>query len=234
MPPLALQLSEDNEAALIARWRAGDRAAAHCLLRRQIQPLRRYFDRRVACRADAEDLAQRTLLASIDALPRFREDVELSRFVRAIATKLLLRYRRDDARARFWLEDVQPDAVQAGEPSAISWICQEDERQQLRDAFRGLPDDSARLLHLRYWEEQDTSEIARQLELKPGAVRTRLTRARGEMKQALAGMGAGPERAKAARAGASAGRTWGARCASATREHRSAKKSVTLAAVGKR
>ena len=107
MPPLALQLSEDTEAALIARWRTGDRAADHCLLRRQIQPLRRYFDRRVACRADAE------------------EDVELSRFVRAIATKLLLRYRRDDARARFWLEDVQPDAVQAGEPSAISWICQD-------------------------------------------------------------------------------------------------------------
>jgi DNA-directed RNA polymerase specialized sigma24 family protein len=71
-----------------SRWRTGDMTAGHCLLRREIQPLRRYFSRRVPCRADAEDLAQRTLLASIDALPRFREDVELSRFVHAIASKL--------------------------------------------------------------------------------------------------------------------------------------------------
>jgi RNA polymerase sigma factor (sigma-70 family) len=197
MPSFDLQLSDDTESALIARWRAGDRAAAHHLLRREIQPLRRYFSHRVPCRADAEDLAQRTLLASIDALPRFREDVDLSRFVRAIATKLLLRYRRDGARARVRLDtSVQPDAVQAGQPSAFSWVCHEDELQRLRSAFRGLPDDSARLLHLRYWEEQDTSEIARRLELEPGAVRTRLSRARSEMKQALAGM-AGSERAKA-------------------------------------
>jgi hypothetical protein len=60
MPSLALQLHEDTEAALLARWRTGDMTAGHCLLRREIQPLRRYFSRRVPCRADAEDLAQRT------------------------------------------------------------------------------------------------------------------------------------------------------------------------------
>jgi RNA polymerase sigma-70 factor (ECF subfamily) len=184
-----LQLSDDTESVLLARWRTGDRTAGLCLLRRQVQPVRRYFSRRVPCRADAEDLVQRTLLASIDALPRFREDVELSRFVRAIASKLLLRYRRDGERARVRLDaDVQPDATQAGQPSALSWICHEDDVQRLQDAFRELPDDSARLLQLRYWEERDTSEIARLLELNPGAVRTRLHRARHEMKRVLAAM----------------------------------------------
>ncbi len=212
MPSLALQPFEDTDPALLARWRAGDMTAGHCLLRREIQPLRRYFSRRVPCPADAEDLAQRTLLASIDALPRFREDVELSRFVRAIATKLLLRYRRDHQRARGRLDsDVQPEAVQAGSPSAIARICHEDELQRLRDAVRELPDGSAHLLHLRYWEERDTAEIARLLELRPGAVRTRLTRARNEMRRVLARMVRPGEEAANTRP------THGARCSTKIR-----------------
>jgi RNA polymerase sigma-70 factor (ECF subfamily) len=180
---------EVTETTLIARWRTGDQAAGLRLLRSQIEPIRRYFSRRVPCRADAEDLAQRTLLASIDALPRFREEVELSGFVRAIASKLLLRYRRDGERARVRLDvEVQPDGVEGEHPSALSWICHEDELGRLRDAFRELPDGSAQLLHLRYWEECDTSEIARRLELNPGAVRVRLHRARHEVKRAIAEM----------------------------------------------
>lgn len=184
-----LQLPEDTESALLARWRDGDRAAGLHLLRRQVPPVRRYFSRRVPCRADAEDLVQRTLLASIDALPRYRGDVELSRFVRATASKLLLRYRRDGERARTRLDvHVQPDAMQAGQPSAFACVCQEDEAQRVREAFRELPDGSAQLLHLRYWEERDTSEIARLLELEPGAVRVRLHRARHEVRRVLAAM----------------------------------------------
>lgn len=182
-----LPLPQETEPALIARWRNGDRAAGLTLLRGQVSPLRRYFSRRVPCRADAEDLVQRTLLASIDALPRYREDVALARFVRAIASKLLLRYRRDHERARGRLDaEVQPDGVEASLPSALACVCHEDERQRVRAAFEGIAQDSARLLHMRYWEERDTSEIARALELEPGAVRTRLHRARREMKRVLA------------------------------------------------
>src|SRR5690606_38973666 len=101
-----------------------------------------------------------------------------SQFVRAIASKLLLRYRRDGARARGRLEaGVQPDAVAKEQPSALRWMFDEDTGDRLRRAVGELPEASARLLHLRYWEERDTAEIAEQLELNPGAVRTRLHRA---------------------------------------------------------
>lgn len=190
-------LPEDTEPALVARWRNGDRAAGLCLLRRQVPRVRDYFSRRVPCHADAEDLLQRTLLASIDALPRYREDVELGRFVRAIASKLLLRHRRDGERARVRLgARVEPDAMQAGQPSAFACVCRDDELQRLRDAFRELPDGSAQLLHLRYWEERDTSEIARLLELEPGAVRVRLHRARHEVKRVMAAMSGEGEEAE--------------------------------------
>lgn len=133
---------------------------------------------------------QRTLLATIDALPRYREDVELACFVRAIASKLLLRYRRDGERARVRLHaDVQPDAVQTDEPSALAWACRKDGVERLRLAIRALPNGSARLLHLRYWEERDATEIGRLLGLNPSAVRTRLHRARHEMRRVLVAMG---------------------------------------------
>lgn len=184
-----LSLLECTEFALIARWRTGDRAAGRWLLHGQVEPLRRYFARRVSCRADAEDLVQRTLLATIDALPRFREDVELSHFVRAIASKLLLRHRRDGDRARVRLDaDTNPDAVQTSQPSVLAWVCRKDGVERLRLAFRELPDGSARLLQLRYWEERDATEIGRLLGLSSNAVRTRLHRARNEMRATLTAM----------------------------------------------
>jgi RNA polymerase sigma-70 factor, ECF subfamily len=179
-----------TESALLTQWRRGDQAAARRLLRRQLGPLRGYFARRVPCRADADDLVQRTLIATIDALPRYRHDVDLARFTRAIASKLLLCYRRDGERARARLDaDTNPEAMHASLPSAFACICHQHGLQRLRHAIRTLPDDSAQLLRLRYWEERDATEIGQLLGLHPNAVRMRLLRARLEMKRMLAVMG---------------------------------------------
>lgn len=100
MPSTSSQTpNRDNDHALIAQWRTGNRAVPKMLLHRQVAPLRRYFSRRVSCHADVDDLVQRTLLATLDALPRFREDVAFSGFVAAIASKLLLHHQRDELRA---------------------------------------------------------------------------------------------------------------------------------------
>lgn len=50
-----------------------------------------------------------------------------------------------------------------------------------------ISDESIRILQLRYWDEHDAEEIGRLLGLRPGAVRTRLHRARTEIKRALLG-----------------------------------------------
>jgi RNA polymerase sigma factor (sigma-70 family) len=158
------------------------------VLRRQTEPTRRYFSRRVPNSADVEDLVQRTLLATVEALPRYREEVGFSRFVRAIASKLLLRYRRDGERARRRFDAaVQPDEVEAREPSLSACMYREATCSRLRRALGRLPGETETLLRLRYWEDRDTEEIARELGLSPGAVRKRLQRARNEAKCALAG-----------------------------------------------
>jgi RNA polymerase sigma-70 factor, ECF subfamily len=224
MLPSSLPLLECLEPALIARWRTGDPYAGRCLLRQQVEPLRRYFSRRVPCRADAEDLVQRTLLATIDALPRFREDVELAGFMLAIASKLLLRYRRDGERARVRLDAAaNPDTVQASQPSALAWVCREDGVERLRLVIRELPQGSAQLLHLRYWEERDATEIGELLGLNPNAVRARLHRARHEMRRMLAAMEGSEEGAEAVATSTSTRAAGAARGSTFARPHRSKK-----------
>lgn len=139
--------------------------------------------------ADADDLAQRTLVVALDAMPRLRP-VSLGGFVHAIAHKLLLRHRRDQARARARHDhQAEPEALLAAAPSPCTTIDREGAHHRLRHALGGLPEGSARLLRLRYWEERDTQQIATQLGLRPGAVRTRLHRARHELSRALAAEG---------------------------------------------
>lgn len=161
-------------------------AAALC---GQLVPLRRFFARRVPSPADADDLAQRTLVVALDAMPRLRP-VSLGGFVHAIAHKLLLRHRRDQARARARHDHhAEPEALLAAAPSPCTTIDREGAHHRLRHALGGLPEGSAHLLRLRYWEERDTQQIATQLGLRPGAVRTRLHRARHELSRALAAEG---------------------------------------------
>lgn len=189
MPSTAPRTSKrEDERALIAQWRNGNRSAPQTLLHRQVAPLRRYFSRRVSCRADADDLVQRTLLATFDALPRFREDVAFSGFVAAIASKLLLHHHRDELRARSRCDaDACPDELQCEQSSVLSRVTHEREAQELRGVLDRLSDESVHILQLRYWDEHDAEEIGRLLGLSRGAVRTRLHRARSELKRALQG-----------------------------------------------
>lgn len=178
--------SPHKEASLVTLARSGDRTAATSLFTRHIQPTRRYFARRIACTADTEDLVQRTLLAAMEGLPRLREGASFTGFVRAIARRLSLRYRRDGERERKRFEaDVQPETLMAREPSASASMSREDAHARLRRALCELPEASARVLRLRYWGERDAAEIARELQSSPGAVRLRLHRARRQMKLAL-------------------------------------------------
>ena len=55
------------------------------------------------------------------------------------------------------------------------------------DAVLGLPDDYRSVIHLFYYEQYSVREIAEILELSETAVKTRLSRARGKLKNTLKG-----------------------------------------------
>jgi RNA polymerase sigma-70 factor (ECF subfamily) len=191
--------SSYDEPALLTHCHAGDRTARERLVRRQLEPTRRYFARRVPCPADVDDLVQRTLMASVRALPRFRGTAAFSRFVRAIAAKELLYHWREDGRARRRLDTrTQPDTVCCQQPSALARISREDDLHGVRRVLDTLPEAPAQILRMRYWDDLDFTEISQQLGISPGLVRVRLHRARHQLRRALDaaigdGAAAGPD-----------------------------------------
>ena len=59
-----------------------------------------------------------------------------------------------------------------------------EERQELEELFSLPPEDRA-VIHLHYYEGYSTGEIARMLGLRPGTVRSRLSRAREKLRRLL-------------------------------------------------
>ena len=60
-----------------------------------------------------------------------------------------------------------------------------EERDELEELFSLPPEDRA-VIHLHYYEGYSTGEIARMLGLRPGTVRSRLSRAREKLRKLLA------------------------------------------------
>ena len=59
-----------------------------------------------------------------------------------------------------------------------------EEREELEELFSLPPEDRA-VIHLHYYEGYSTGEIARMLSLRPGTVRSRLSRAREKLRKLL-------------------------------------------------
>lgn len=59
-----------------------------------------------------------------------------------------------------------------------------EEREELEELF-SLPPEDRTVIHLYYYEGWSTEEIARMLRLRPGTVRSRLTRARQKLRRLL-------------------------------------------------
>lgn len=119
---------------------------------------------------DAQDVCQEVLLKALDRTQPFES--------RAHEKAWLLRVTVNCARklhAAPWRRLTEPlsDLLAAPEP----------EESGLWDALQRLRPEDRTVLHLYYYEELSTGEIARLLGCRPGTVRSRLTRARERLRE---------------------------------------------------
>jgi RNA polymerase sigma-70 factor, ECF subfamily len=201
-------VEERAEADLLAAARAGSGDALEALLERHEARLYRFARRLCRHREDAEDVLQESLLAAARGLGGFRGSSSLGTWLYAIARSFCIKKRRRSvfaprevsleteaaplARA---VRDTAPRPDEALEASRLE--------AALERAIAALDRPYREVLLLRDVEGLPAAEVAAATGLSVPAVKTRLHRARGRLREALAPlMAPRGEAAGAPRAGA--------------------------------
>lgn len=188
-------LSAPDDAALLARLKAGQDAAFEELVRtygpRLLVIARRYFPQE----ADANDALQDAFLSAFKGLPRFEGASRLGTWlhritVNACLMKLRSRRRRPETSIDELLPEFLPDGHRRNpggpwKPIEQSGIERTEVRSLVRSMIDQLPDQYRDVLLLRDVENLDTEEAAEVLGISPNAVKTRLHRARQALRTLL-------------------------------------------------
>lgn len=187
-------MTDDDERradfALLDDWAAGDSAAARELLRRYTGPLVRFFDRKLD--GQVEDLVQDTLLGCISGRDRFRREAGFRSYVFGIARNVLFAALRAKHRGANEL-DVETSCLAGLEPSPSGLVAHKRELRVLLEALRRLPIDTQVLLELYHWQKLSGPELAAALGIGERALRSRLHRATGALREAAAVVAESPE-----------------------------------------
>jgi RNA polymerase sigma-70 factor (ECF subfamily) len=145
------------DAALLARWRAGDDRAATELVRRHAPALGR-FVASLGERADVDEVVQDTFVRAFQAIDGFRAESSLRTWLFTIARRLVLDRRRAGARRRAREVDVEADA--AVEHTALDAVVADETQARLRAAVERLTPMQREVFTLRVAEGLSYKEIA--------------------------------------------------------------------------
>lgn len=185
-------------AELLARIREGDPEAFETLAREHAPRLFRLALRLTGRREDAEDLVQETLVRALPALRGFKGDARVSTYLVRALTNLWKNRLRSKSRSRLvdWFrgkrrgaegeEPRAPDPADPG-PSALERIEADERAAGVRAAVSRLEPHRRLALLLREVEEMSYEEISTMTGVPVGTVRSRIARARDDLRRLLGG-----------------------------------------------
>ena len=175
----------DDAAGLLRRLQAGEAQAFEELVRTHQHRVFAVALRMLGNAAEAEEVAQEVFLRAHRALREFRGDAKLSTWLYTIASRLCLTRLAGGERSliRQGEESVARLPHDAGGPDVV--LEQSELDAALHRAIAELPDERRIVVVLRDLEGLSYEEIAAALELPTGTVRSRLHRARLDLKDKL-------------------------------------------------
>jgi len=176
-----------DDAALVQAAQAGDQAAFTAIVERYQRRVYRVAYGLVRSHEDADDLAQEAFVRAWKALDRFRVGEPLYPWLARIVTNLAYSlFRRRKRRPETSIEPLVEAGMQWGTDDDPAGHTADRERAaHLAEAFEELSEDHRTILVLRVVDGLSYDEIARTLEIAPGTVMSRLSRARAELKSRL-------------------------------------------------
>jgi len=176
---------------LVARAQAGDKDAFAELVRRYQNPVIRFCQRMTGSLEDAEDIAQESFVRLYRHLRRLQPRARFSTVLFGIARNLTLNYLRDAkrrGRGRTQPLDVQPlEDPETGRPDSRARL--REIEAVLAQAIAMLSEDHREAILLREAEGLDYDSIARIVKCRKGTVRSRLARAREQLRLRLEELG---------------------------------------------
>jgi RNA polymerase sigma-70 factor, ECF subfamily len=168
---------------LIRSAQRGDAGAYEQLVARHQEPMFRLAYLMCGDADDAEDIAQDALIAAYRALPRFDAERPLRPWLLKITANTARNRRRSLGRylnaLRRWALDavVEADA----EAQAAGTL----ESAALLAAVRRLSEPDQAVIYLRYYLDLSVDEAAQALDVEPGTVKSRLSRALGRLRDSV-------------------------------------------------
>lgn len=177
-----------NDLELLRDAREGDSVAMEELLARHEKQIFRFGMRMCGSEEDARDVLQETLVAAFQGLPEFRGDAELSTWLYRIARSHCSRARRlkvgEPARMGP-LEAPEVRALPADAPAPDALAHARQVGDALQAAIRALPERHREVVVLKDVEGLSAEEVAEVLGEDVAAVKSRLHRARLELRRSL-------------------------------------------------
>lgn len=175
-----------SDGELLRRSRGRDDRAFAQLVERHKGLVVHYLLRLTGCRARAEDLAQETFVRFYLQLARYQDQGTLVAYLLRIATNLV---RSEERRAKRWrlLEPILRTTIRrSGDPTPQAEAMADEARQMVTRAIADLDLHYRAPLVLREIEGRSYQEIAETLGCSEGTVKSRLHRAREQLRRRLA------------------------------------------------
>jgi RNA polymerase sigma-70 factor, ECF subfamily len=195
MPAIQSPVTEEvhPDVALVARAKEGDTAAFEQLVRQYERQIFRVAQHITQNREDAEDITQDAFLKAYEKLDQFQGNSKFSTWlVRIAVNESLMRLRkRKTSKTVSMDEDVQteegsiPRDFAEWRPNPEQEYNQAELADILRKTIQGLPPGFRSVFTLRDVENLSTEETAEALGLSVPAVKSRLLRARLQLRERL-------------------------------------------------
>ena len=149
-----------------------DRDSPEVVIRRYSDMVYRLAFARTGNRSDAEDLYQEVFLRYLTRAPAFTSEDHRKAWLLRVAVNCANRFHTAP-----WRKRTEPLSEALSVPAP--------EGEDLWEELRRLPERDRTVLHLYYYEDMTTEEIAKLLDRNPATVRSQLLRARAKLKKLL-------------------------------------------------
>ena len=174
----------DDIDALIRRCLAGDQLAWEAIVRQYRRKVFNVAYKFVGKHDEAEDLTQDIFLKIFKSLETFDRRANFQTWLISVSRNLCIDHYRSVRKERETIDrdvDTAELSAAAPGPSQIAALEQRDRVELLREALASLPKTLRTAVLMRDLQELSYHEIARELRLPEGTVKSRINRGRSEL-----------------------------------------------------